>query len=232
MRRSLRLALLFLFLLTTTAVSQPLAAGVGIYIPAHSGSGEWDFEDSGCDWSGCYDFDYEVDVDTFNIGFGFVMDTAPADDRVFNYRLGIGIEKFEADLPWSTELDMTGLAINNTFGFKLFRSREGLVRVWLGPRIRVGLYYGNYDGDWFDDEADAFGAEFGVAPVLGANFNIGRVITLAGSIGYNLSYYYVAADDYDERFRPVSWEDTEMYGALGSRYASLAIMFRGGSDVR
>lgn len=232
MRNSVRLVFLFVFLLATTAVSQPLAGGVGFYIPVHSGSGEWDFEESECWPWDCYDWDGEVDVDTLNVGLGFVMDTAPADDRVLNYRLSIGIESFKAELPWSTDLSMAGLAINNTFGFKVFRSREGLVRLWLGPRIRLGFYYGNYDGDWFDEEADAFGAELGVAPVVGANFNIGRRLTIAGTIGYNISYYFVATDDYDVRFVPVTYEDTRMYGASGSAFVSVGLMFRGGADVR
>ncbi len=233
MKNPLRLALLSLLLLTTTAVSQSLAAGFGFYGTYRNGSStsDWDVEDTICIMGlGCWDEDFEIDVDIENRGFGFVMDTAPAQDRVFNYRLNAGIEKFEVDLE-GPELSLAGVILENTFGFRVFRSPDGLVRVWLGPRIRVGLYAGDIEWQYFKDD-DVIAATFGVGPVLGANFNIGRHLTVAGTAGWDFAGYGVHVDEFGSRNGLIEYEDMEIDGPGRTFYTGFLLMFRAGGDIR
>ena len=117
-------------------MSSTQAAGLGAFANISPGAADWEVDDAG--------LELDFEGDTRRLSFGFVMDTAPAQDRLFNYRLNVGLEAFEAD--WDDtccEMDLGGVAVDNTFGFGVLRTDS--VRLWVGPRVRVGFYGGDLD---------------------------------------------------------------------------------------
>jgi hypothetical protein len=169
----LTLAILGLFCIP----NESSAVGLGIYIPTvGTGTSTLKIED----------FEFPNDIDNSHFGFGFVLDTKVANPGVFNYRLHIGFESFElgnSNFREDNELDdnLSRYSIDNTFGFAVLQS--SVVRLWLGPQIR--LSYMHYSNDYID--LNLIG--LGFAPVLGVNFNMGDVFTLAPELGYRFSFY-------------------------------------------
>lgn len=167
------------------------AVGLGVYV------GESRVE---------YDTDFDsIDADIRS--FGFVLDSAVAADRVFNYRLELGYGRSEYDLPLDMTIKTDVYTINNTFGFGVVRTR--VVRLWLGPQL--GIYYEDGDGFW-----DAFGINVG--PALGLNIHLGPVVSLSFSAYGRYGYYYIDFDDGD-------YDDTQWI--VGGH---AALLFRLGGD--
>ncbi|MEJ2545147.1 MAG: hypothetical protein P8Y99_13855 [Calditrichaceae bacterium] len=160
------LCLIFVFVMSNSIY----AVGLGIYTPYAIGGTDYD--------------DFSTDSDHF--GIGFVFDTNVAKRSFFSYRLHVGYESFSHTTEyqyyyfgywyWRT-IDYEGsrLVIDNTFSFGLMRTR--VVRLWLGPMVRVGVV--NTD----EVLGDGFVAGAGIT-VLGLNFNMGPVFTLGLDAGY------------------------------------------------
>jgi hypothetical protein len=163
------------------------ATGLGIQIPS-IGSGSAHYE---VDWDN--DGTTEDDLDISHVGFGFVLDTRVANPGVFNYRLNLNYEN--ADLgnedQWGD--GFSRFAIDNTFGFAVLQSP--VVRMWLGPQIRIA--YMKFSQDNYYSEVNSIG--FAFAPVLGANFNLGSVVSLCPELGYRFSFY-VGSLTFDEEY--------------------------------
>jgi hypothetical protein len=158
------------------------AIGLGLYGTWQAGPVDWEFDDTE---DGGFIFDYSGD--SSRVGGGFVLDTAVAKDKLFNYRLNIGVETFVSDLDeLAIEMDMAGVAIDNTFGFGVLRNDS--VRLWLGPRLRVGYFGGDIQPEVAPD-TDIYLLELGLGGVFGANFNIGSTVTLGLTTGYIYSGY-------------------------------------------
>lgn len=158
------------------------AFGIGIYLPVYgSGSGTLDFID--------YDeseFDYDWDYDG---GFGIVLDTKVARRGLFNYRLNLGMAN--ASQKYGSTLDgFKYYMMDHTFGFGVVQTR--VVRVWLGPQIGLALMSYEDNNDYSDNSWNAVGFTF--APVLGANFNFGRMFTVAMDMGYKFSSFAGTAE--------------------------------------
>jgi len=188
------------------------AGGLGIAFPYGVGSTDYDI--------------YEADASHF--GINFVFDSNVARDRVFNYRLNFGIEFFNHEYEydyydsyygyyyWGTASN-EGLRIitDHTFGFGILKSR--VVRLWLGPTVRVGFVTGD----------DASGISLGAGiTALGLNFNFGSVFTLGLEAGYmfNADLYF---DDviYEEDY--YSYYDYGSSTGLNQMFvAKLSIIFR------
>ena len=82
----------------------------------------------------------------------------------------------------------TKINIVNTFGFGVLRTEK--VRLWVGPRINIA-----YDWDTGDDGWNRLGFEFGVAPAVGVNVNLGRLVSLAADVDYRVATTFGAYDD-------------------------------------
>jgi opacity protein-like surface antigen len=103
-------ALLFLFCLAAVAVLSSVdaqAAGFGLYGTFSGGSADWEPED-----------ELTFSKNTNHVGGGLVFDTAPDTDRMFNYQLNIGYDRFENENSnaWGNAI-FDGVAVSNTFAF-------------------------------------------------------------------------------------------------------------------
>ena len=103
-------------------------------------------------------FEVDLAVDTTSWRGGFVLDTAPAVDKLLNYRLQVGFGRLQTDFESTdTELfDLKGISVGHTVGFRLFHAES--VKLWMGPHLRTGFFL----GDQTDDSAVDTGLfEFG-----------------------------------------------------------------------
>lgn len=186
-------------------VSQPVnATGFGFYGSTGSGSGDWSFDNN-----------LDVDVDTAHTGAGFVLDTAVAQDKLFNYQLNLGYDKFKIDSSGTELVDLSGLMISNAFGFGIVRAPG--FRMWIGPEIRVAWPSGSSSGL----DYDLFGLGFG--PALGFNFNLPGSMTIALKAGYQTINYAGKADG------PATWYDVDIEEKMA--YLNIGFMFRSFGDM-
>ena len=164
------------------------AAGMGIYIPFKAGDSSTvsDSPDYGVDRD--YDIDYSPSV-----GLGLAFDSNIGKDKLFNYRLGLEFSKKEVDTIdgyscSGSYCDFgTNINIVNTFGFGVLRTET--VRLWVGPRINIGWTFDSYSNNGSRAEF-----ELGIAPAVGVNVNLGRVVSLAADIDYKFSTGFGAYD--------------------------------------
>jgi hypothetical protein len=176
------------------------ALGLGLYFTAGGGPAEltedWDVDS---DWER-----YDTEGDKRYFGGGFVLDTAVAKNRVFNYRLNVGLEgaRYEADkiineitddnltdLIDDYQIDTSRLVFDNTFGFGVFRNRY--VRIWLGPQLRFGYLWGDGDYKISGDtrRVDVWGGIAGIGAMGGINIHTGDAVSLGIDLGYRYSGY-------------------------------------------
>ena len=207
MNKWIRLALLFVVVSILAGSSQALAIGFGAHIRLESGSGDWTFDDF---------IEPDQDADFSRFATGFVLDTAPAEDELFNFRLQISGVKLDSefDQPSPGEFDFSGVTFTNSFGFKLYRSET--VRLWLGPQVRAGFHFGELEGMFAND---AFVFEFGVGGVFGANFNVNDTFTVGLEAGHRWIGYagFIEWDDGSE---------TDITGGEGSTFGAVVFLFR------
>lgn len=147
-----------------SASGSPALAGpaFGVYVAPQGGSADWDWELDG-------GFQFEPQGNTRALGAGFVLDTQPGEEGIFNYRLEVGLERMDADLEdgFDETLEMLGVSATHTFGFRLYGS--SVVRLWLGPSIKLGFYGVKFQSA---DNIDAGLLQFGVGGMFGANFRV------------------------------------------------------------
>jgi hypothetical protein len=177
------------------------AAGFGAYVGYARSEGEVEGE---------IFVDIEADHERDAAEFGFVLDTNLAQDRLFNYRLHVGFMRGKREYTVTNvngiDLDCSrfdcsfkdetfGVAIDNTFGFGVLRTRT--VRLWIGPTIRLAI-----DGCTDCSGYDSTFIGFGAGPTIGLNINIGDHFTVGPSLGYNymLGANVVDSDGDDEAF--------------------------------
>jgi len=202
MKRFFLFYLLILIFGLTFCASSAFALGLGMAYGTGSGSGDFEFDDA----------DDSFDVDTSYSGFGFVLDSNVSRDDLFNYRLDLqyGTFTYEPKEGNGEDLDLDQFTIDNTFGFRLYRN--DLVRIWMGPQIR--LSYANGD----EGEADFSQFGVGIAPVVGVNFNPGKVVSPALTVGYRYNGIFGVMEGGDE---------DENYTATDSGlFLNLTLLFR------
>lgn len=229
MNRRLAILALTLPLALCANTGDSSALGLGIYGGSLFGTADWKTDTFGIvDPNGTSTFDIDADGDLDGFRAGIVLDTAPKQHKIFNYRLNLGASKFDAD--WENiELDgtstnltataeMTGGSMDHTFGFGVVRT--DMVRLWLGPSIRLGYYTGE-----LEDELDIKMLEFGVAPVVGLNLNFGSLVTIGGTVGYLFSGFAGIIDDQ-------TGDDVDLTGTASTAFVNGVLMFRMGADSR
>ena len=205
----------FVWIIVLIAIVQgnAFALGLGFYGTVQGGEADWEFED---------DFGRTINVDGGDMaqaGIGFALDTAVLKDTLFNYRLNVGLEGFEADLgSTSVTAELGGIVADNSFGFGVMRTEN--VRLWLGPRVRLAVYGGDFN---LESSFDITLVEFGVGGVFGANFRVGPTVVLGIETGVMISGYSGIIED--------NFGDTEdVTGNSASTFLSGVVMFRLGSD--
>jgi len=195
-------------------VSESMAIGLGLYGSSGSGSAEWEAENS---WGDTWDFGKDTEYSSF----GFVLDTAVAKDRLFNYRLSLGQEKCNhkpGDGRETIELD--NFVIVNDFGFGVVRQplgQSGSLRVWIGLESKISFGTGTTDvnRNW-----DVNLVAESIGPVAGVNLNFGPVCTLGLACGYLRGIFIGPGED-------ARYGDSVYYTGTESHYfLSLVIIFR------
>lgn len=191
------------------------AVGVGFSFDGSSGSGEND--------SGWWD---SVDLDSRSAGFGFVLDTSPTNESVFNYRLNIGYGYHELEHDDGFDYESNGIYIENIFGFALVRNEN--FRWWAGPLVRTGYFEGDSNtqqvGPSTSVKYDVEYFEFGIGAATGMNFKTGGVV-ISPSLGFRVSGYG-GDNEWKRRDDSGTWSETEDFEAsAGSVFANIALLF-------
>lgn len=155
-------------------------AAVGVFIDGSQGSGE-------AEWDSIWD---SLDMHTKSGAFGLVLDTAPTNERVFNYRMNIGFARQDLEDIDIATIETKGMYMENIFGFAFVQEEN--FRWWFGPLLRFGYYTGDTDtvqvapGTSMKTELDY--VEFGIGAVTGFNFKVGNAV-LSPSVGVRFSGY-------------------------------------------
>jgi hypothetical protein len=215
MKKSL-LGLVALVFISSLWCSSALAVGIGGYVDVSGGSGDAEWDSDVQRW----------DIDTNAAGFGFVLDTAPMNERTFNYRLNAGLAAQNIEDDFGFKIESGGIYAENIFGFALIRDEN--VRWWLGPLVRVGIYSG--ETDTFNtgggtQQIDFDYIELGIGAVTGLNFNINDRLILAPSLGFRICGF-AGTGEINEYVGGVHyyWEE-DISGGTTSAFANFAVLF-------
>jgi len=211
------LAIFFSGLILIVAPKESNAFGIGIFVPVY-GTGSGTYTLSNFDTQTDYDFDYAG-------GLGIVLDTRVARNGLFNYRLNLGF--YSASQSYSTDEYNTSYdgfkfyIMDHTFGFGIVKTR--FMRLWVGPQLRIS--YMNYElTDTFGTESQ-YGLGYGLAPVLGANFNFGSVFTVAVDMGYRFGSY-AGSWEYDGSY----YDSSDFTRSENQFFLNLSLIFRIGDS--
>ena len=125
--------------------------------------------------------------ETRRIGVGLALDTAVAKDKLFNYRMNLGYENTRERYQDVEFARFHQGSFENIFGFGVYRSK--LMRVWLGPALRIAA--GTADGDTglgalVPGKVVNLTAGGGLA--AGVNVHTGNFGSAAFTLGYQYSY--------------------------------------------
>lgn len=153
------------FMVLSLIYTNANAIGIGLYTTL-TNSGDADWENTSTNFTGNSDLDQKE--------FGFVLDTAIATNRLFNYRLQLAIVDVSYD-----NTDMDGFVLSNTFGFGIIRNAD--LRFWVGPQVGF-KYLTSKD----DNDIDLITFDLGAA--TGLNYHISSNISLTADLGYRLGY--------------------------------------------
>ena len=191
------------------------------------------------------EIDFEADIGAL----GLTLDTNVARDRIFNYRLELLVEFVDATIDYDEaaiagfaafnpnnfpsldqDVDGVGFGISQTFGFGIVRTRA--VRLYLGPKIRVGVWTGESDDNVgaFDD-VRYVGVDAGIGAELGMNIHLGDHVSISPTVSYIAGAGYIATDD--DR-RPFNGGSNSNYGYVGFNNrvsVGVSVLFRSAGDV-
>ena len=229
MRKVIVLGLCILSLLGAREV---LATGIGPYFEYGYGA----FSPKVDDLLGISIPETEINFKANHITFGFLLDTCTSQDKLFNYRLTVGLDivplkldSFESlGVKWDpndlgVDLDQTGWGFNmkHTFGFGILRTSA--VRVWAGPALRLYCdFFGEaanpYNVDPYSSGDSSILLGGGAGPEVGVNIHLGGTFSIGVSGGYNFNYAaYILGDD-------------TLSGAEHMFYVQVAPIFNVGAD--
>ena len=177
------------------------ASGIGLYVPmAASTSSVREDVDTG----ETNNLDYEP-----SYGIGFVYDTNVGKDEMYGYRLGLeylnmGLDKIES-YSYTGDETYTRYNMVNTFEFGLVTTKN--IRFWIGPRLNIA--YETFSEGTYEESA----VEFGIAPALGTNINLGSVV----SLGFDVDYRFAAVGG--------TWEGSYSDGSFTATAKGLTARF-------
>ena len=123
----------FLVGLVACMATAVMAFGIGAYATLGDGNTSYDY--SKYEYFAAGKMKESSDL---AIGGGLVMDSNLAYDRVFNWRMKLGIEQLKADR--EAEMKLLRLHMNHLFGFGIVRTQ--VIRLWLGPQVGVNYSWG------------------------------------------------------------------------------------------
>ena len=141
---------------------------------------------------------------------GFILDTATASNRVFNYRLSLLSEENKNSATGS----FSGFTMTHDFGFALIKNR--IFRLWFGPRLNFAFL----DNDNANaNNSGRLGILYG--PVVGVNIHLPRVVTFSITAGELRGTYEGECVGFD-----CSSNDEES----DTTFMNLSVIFRLGRD--
>ncbi len=153
--------------------------------------------------------------------YGFILDTAVAKDRLFNYRLAFQFEKNQAK---DRGLDMKGIATTHDFGFGVLRNKA--VRMWIGPQLRVAYYRDLSPNGPSGVEYDGSALGVGVGPVIGLNLHFPKVVTLSASASYIMLGRYAGDYGIDDVNTGGRVGNNDVDADFNGLFANISIIFR------
>jgi len=206
------------------------ASGMGFYIPVSVG----DTSNLTVSEDGLY-ADYDMTQNyASTAGIGLVFDSNIGKDKLFNYRVALEYQSTTVDsteAAGSTEdcntyhCEKIRLNFVQTFGFGVLRTET--VRLWVGPRINMAWNSRSDStdiGSGYTFTESEYALELGIAPAVGINVNLGRLV----SLGADLDYRYAIASG--------AWDDFGSSGTyVGSTTGATArfyVMFRFGETFQ
>ena len=147
------------------------AAGFGFYVPYAFKSNLPSSTESGLNYKE-------------TAGLGVMFDSNMGKNRVFNYRLSLEFMNKDAE---DRSIESRYTTMLHTFGFGIVRTQA--LRLWIGPRIVLASVQTEYSkGSYYSSTSDSESAiEFGFAPALGMNVNLGSVVSLGVDIDYKFT---------------------------------------------
>jgi len=173
--KPIRSAVLLVLFVLLVASAPARASGVGGYLDLFGGASDWTFEVG--------PFDVDDSATMMGVGAGFLFDTNLAKNSLVNYRLTFGPEVTNLNFDDEDSVDLFGLALDNTVGFGVLRSKE--MRLWVGPDVKIAYHWG--DGDGITDSMRFM--ELGMGPTVGLNLHNGRTWDLCLSLGARWSFF-------------------------------------------
>jgi len=210
MKRFCLVQILVVLLVIGFMGSESMGIGLGGYFETGSGSGNWTRENEN-------GVETEFETDDNGSGFGFVLDTAVAKNRVFNYRLELGYERKNYEDEAGAILEMDNFVVVNDFGFGVVRTPK--LRFWLGPELKIASGSGNVDTDE-DEVVDYDLVNVGIGPVVGLNFHIGKLVTLGFKSGLLFESFIGQAK------HEITREEIDYTGDDTYFYINFALIFR------
>lgn len=167
-------AILFLSIMLSVCVAVPssYALGLGLYWTSAWGEAAYDAEDDN-------DNTWDWDSDTERRGYGIVLDTTVAKDRLVNLRLNVGYYNFQEEDQDENIFDLDGFQAVLDLGFGIVRNKN--LRFWVGGEISAAYGEGSIEGF---DAFEVTMISVGVGPVVGFNFHFSDRISLGLKGGY------------------------------------------------
>ncbi len=177
--KAFKISIISLILLLAVSASC-MAMGLGVYVG-------YDFLLSSLGW-----YDNWSNFDRVKIiQAGMLFDTNVAQDRLFNYRLQIGLDFsnatfYDQDRSQSADMNIWQLSFCNTFGFGFVRNE--MVRFWVGPQVGFGLgFEPNFlQKGYYSEPGDFFEFDFFAGVGLGINIHLGDTVSLFADAGLRL----------------------------------------------
>lgn len=198
------------FVVLLLLAQNSFATSFGGYADVSGGSGEAE-----------RDSDYNAwDIDSNAVAFGFVLDTAPTNEKTFNYRLNVGFAKQDLEDEFGIKLKSKGVYAENIFGFAFIKNET--FRWWGGPLLRLGFYSGDTDTYGFNSEVDY--VEVGIGAVTGLNFKVGNAI-LAPSIGFRVNGFGGEEKSTGNTYYGYRSYTEDISGNSTNIFANFAVMF-------
>ncbi len=167
-------AILFLSILLSVCVAVPssMALGLGFYWTSAWGEAAYDAED---DNDNTWDWDAEIE----RRGYGFVLDTALAKDRLVNLRLNVGYYNWREEDQNEKIIDLDGYQAVLDLGFGVVRNQN--FRFWVGAELSAAYGEGSLEGF---DAYEVYLINVGTGPVAGLNFHFGDHLSFGIKAGY------------------------------------------------
>lgn len=215
MKKTMGLFLAIFLLLYFFNSSKAHAIGIGVYGSYGGGTADWNPSADAVD---------KFRKNASHLSYGLALDTAPANERIFNYNLSIGHDRFKNrnGNAWGNA-DLDGVVITNNFGFGGLITKN--IRLWAGPEVRVSWSEGSADR-FPDFNLRVFG--IGVGPSIGVNFNVGERLTFVVKGGYQyMSYFGYGQGMYDHLTNTASSSHRYYYSAHEDLYyVAIEILLR------